>query len=323
MPRMISIKDLTADVRSGMGYSALCRKYRLSRERLEEFLQKLVDKGLLKESDIAGIAPFAPTAVLDAPPPVVPTPRTSEASAATPHSHKAAARPVGGRRYTIAEFVKATEQKDRKQGLFELEGDRVLEINLNGRVWTKMGSMVAYMGNIKFTREGVLEHGMGKLLKRTVSGEGTKLTKAEGEGTLYLADSGKKISILKLDNDSIYVNGNDVLAFEDSIEWDIKLMRKISSLLAGGLTNIRLEGSGMVAITTHHQPLTLQVTSDKPVVTDPNATVAWSGSLEPQLKADVSIKTFFGRGSGESIQMQFQGNGFVVIQPCEEVYFQG
>ena len=29
------------------------------------------------------------------------------------------------------------------------------------------------------------------------------------------------------------------------------------------------------------------------------------------------------RGSGESIQMLFRGDGFVVIQPKEEVYFQG
>lgn len=323
MPRRISINDLTADVRSGMGYSALCRKYRVSRERLEEFLQKLVDKGHLKESDIVGIAPSAPTAVLSVPPPVVPTSSSPEAPAVTRRPIKAAARSVAGRRYSIAEFVKATEQKERKEGLFELEGDRLLEVNLDGRVWTKMGSMIAYVGDIKFTREGALEHGVAKLLKKTVSGEGTSLTKAEGKGTLYLADSGKKISILNLESDSIYVNGNDVLAFEDSIEWDIKLMKKISSILAGGLTNIRLEGTGMVAITTHHQPLTLQVTSDKPVITDPNATVAWSGSLEPQLKTDISIRTFFGRGSGESIQMLFQGNGFVVIQPFEEVYLQG
>ena len=59
------------------------------------------------------------------------------------------------------------------------------------------------------------------------------------------------------------------------------------------------------------------------VRTDPNATVAWSGSLSPGFKTDVSLKTFFGRGSGESIQMLFEGDGFVVIQPYEEVYFQG
>jgi len=69
--------------------------------------------------------------------------------------------------------------------------------------------------------------------------------------------------------------------------------------------------------------MTLRVTPSSPVVTDPNATVAWSGSLTPDFKTDISFKPFLGRGSGESIQMLFQGDGFVVIQPCEEVYFQG
>ena len=225
-------------------------------------------------------------------------------------------------RYSIDDFVSRTAQKDRGQGLFELESDRMLEINLDGLVWTKMGSMVAYLGNIKFTREGVFEHGVKKLLKRAVTGEGTTLTKAEGQGTLYLADSGKKITILKLNGESICVNGNDLLAFEGDIDWDIKMIKKITGMLAGGLFNVKLSGSGMIALTTHHDPLTLEVSRNRPIVTDPNATVAWSGSLAPELKTDISFKTFMGRGSGESVQMKFQGQGFVVIQPCEEVYFQ-
>lgn len=225
-------------------------------------------------------------------------------------------------RYTLDEFVKTTRQKDHGDGLFELESDRLLEVNLEGQVWTKMGSMVAYAGDVKFTREGVLEHGIGKMLKRSLTGEGTRLTKAEGRGRVYLADEGKKVSILNLQGETIYVNGNDILAFQDGINWDIKLMRKIAGVMAGGLFNVRLSGHGMVAITTHYDPLTLQVTPGTPVSTDPNATVVWSGTLEPEFKTDISFKTFFGRGSGESIQMFFRGNGFVVIQPQEEVYFQ-
>lgn len=225
-------------------------------------------------------------------------------------------------RYTIADFVQSTGQKERGEGLFELESERMLEINLNGRVWTKMGSMVAYTGDVKFTREGVLEHGIGKMLKRAVSGEGARLTKAEGAGRIYLADEGKKVSILHLQNETMFVNGNDVLAFEESIEWDIKMMRRIAGMMAGGLFNMRFSGTGMIAITTHYDPLTLRVTPEAPVFTDPNATVAWPGNLQPELKTDVSFKTFLGRGSGESIQMRFQGDGFVVIQPQEEVYFQ-
>ncbi len=226
-------------------------------------------------------------------------------------------------RYTVEEFVAATEQKEQGRGFFELESARMLEVNLDGLVWTRMGSMVAYTGDIHFEREGVLEHGVGKLLKRTFSGEGAKLTKATGKGRLYLADSGKKVSILNLRGETLFVNGNDLLAFDEHVEWDIKLIRKIAGMLSGGLFNVRLSGSGLIAITSHYDPLTLRVTPGSPVMTDPNATVAWSGSLSPEFKTDISMKTFLGRGSGESIQMLFQGEGFVVIQPQEEVYFQG
>ena len=225
-------------------------------------------------------------------------------------------------RYSIDEFVETTGQRDLGEGMFELERDRLLEVNLDGRVWTKKGSMVAYLGDVKFIREGVLEHGLGKLVKKAVTGEGMSLTKVEGTGKVYLADEGKKISIINLDDQSIYVNGNDLLAFEDSIRWDIKMLRKVAGIMAGGLFNVKLEGTGMIAITTYYDPLTLKVTPDQPVFTDPNATVAWSGSLSPEIKTDISLKTLVGRGSGESLQMAFRGVGFVVIQPYEEVYFQ-
>jgi len=221
-------------------------------------------------------------------------------------------------RYTLEEFVAQTQQQDRGEGLFELESARMLEVNLNGSVWTKRGSMVSYLGNMKFTRERILEKGIGRMLKKAISGEGAQLTKAEGRGKLYLADQGKKIQILNLQNEAIYINGNDLLAFEPQIDWDIKMMRKVTAMMAGGLFNVKLSGTGLIAITTHYDPLTLVVTPDCPVFTDPNATVAWSESLSPEFKTDVSLKTFLGRSSGESIQMKFQGNGFVVIQPYEE-----
>lgn len=224
--------------------------------------------------------------------------------------------------YSLSDFVAKTSEKSAEVHAFELESDRMLEVNLDGMVWTKMGSMIAYNGDIKFTREGILEHGIGKFLKKTFSGEGVNLTKAEGQGNLYLADAGKKVTILDLQGESIVVNGNDVMAFQDTVKWDIKMMKRITGMMAGGLFNIKLEGEGMIAITTHYDPLTLKVTPDMPITTDPNATVAWSSNLQPEFKTDISLKTFFGRGSGESIQMLFQGEGFVVVQPYEEIYFQ-
>jgi uncharacterized protein (AIM24 family) len=210
-------------------------------------------------------------------------------------------------------------EKAPGQGVFELERDHLLGVNLRGVVWTRTGSMVTYTGNVRFTREEALEHGLGKSIKISLAGEGVSLIKAEGVGKLYLADKGKKVSVLKLEKDSICVNFNDILAIEDSIIWDIRMMRKFSGVTENEIYNVKLEGTGIVAITTHHEPLVFRVTRERPIFTDLSATVAWTGNLEPEVKSDISLKTIVGRSTGESVQMVFRGEGFVVVQPYEEI----
>ncbi|HOW13335.1 AIM24 family protein [Methanosarcina sp.] len=221
--------------------------------------------------------------------------------------------------YLLEDFIRSNGERAPGQGVFELEKEHLLGVNLRGVVWTKMGSMAAYTGNIRFTREGTLEHGLGKMVKISMGGEGVNLIKAEGVGKLYLADKGKKVSVLKLEKDSICVNFNDILAIEDSISWDIRMMRKFSGVTENDIYNVKLEGTGIVAITTNHEPLTFRVTRERPIFTDPNTTVAWTGSLEPEVKSDLSLKTSVGRSTGESVQMVFRGEGFVIVQPYEEI----
>jgi len=223
-------------------------------------------------------------------------------------------------KYSIDEFVNKNAQDVQADSLFELENPYLLEVNLKQRAWAKIGTMIAYVGSVKFSRESVMKQGMKKFLKKMVSGEGTTLMRMEGQGRIYLADEGKKVQILQLAGDTIFVNGNDLLAFEEGIEWDIKMMKRASSMLAGGLFNVELSGNGLIAITTHYDPLTLRVEPGQPIFTDPNATVAWSGTLAPEIVTDISFKTFIGKGSGESIQLKFDGDGWVVLQPFEETY---
>ncbi len=220
--------------------------------------------------------------------------------------------------YSLNDFVTETSERDNPGHDFELESTKMLEINLNGRVWTKLGSMIAYRGSVKFIREGMLEGGIGKAFMKALSGEVTPLTKVEGTGKVYVADAGKDISVLRLENTSINVSGNDLLAFQDSVKYSVTMHKKVSGMLSGGLFSVRLEGSGLVAITTHGRPLTLMVTPHDPVMTDPNSTVAWSANLSPELKTDITMKALLGRGGGETFQMMFQGDGFVVVQPFEE-----
>lgn len=224
---------------------------------------------------------------------------------------------------TLNEFLASSKEKDLTGDPFELESPHMLEVRVDGLVWAKAGAMIARKGNIKFTRQGLLEKGLGGLLKQTLTGEGMQLMKIEGQGRAYLADSGKKITLLRLAGESIFVNGNDVLATEATITSDITMMRKMAGMMAGGLFNVKLSGHGLVAITAHYEPLTLPVSAATgPVFTDPNATVAWSGGLSPEIVTDISLRTLIGRGSGESIQLKFAGEGWVVVQPYEEVVFQ-
>jgi uncharacterized protein (AIM24 family) len=224
---------------------------------------------------------------------------------------------------TLQEFIANTKERDMSGDAFELESSHLLEARVDGLILAKAGAMVARKGDIKFTRQGIMEQGLGNLLKKAVSGEGMTLMKVEGRGRVYLADVGKKITLLRLQGESIFVNGNDVLATESTIGNEIKMMRKAAGMISGGLFNVKLSGHGLVAITSHYEPLTLPVSaSTGPVYTDPNATVAWSGGLSPEIVTDIGLKTLIGRGSGESIQLKFAGEGWVVVQPYEEVYFQ-
>lgn len=197
-------------------------------------------------------------------------------------------------------------------GAFQLENRKTLEIKVDGAVWAKAGSMVAYRGGLSFKRTS---GGAAKWLKKALTGEGSRTMRVEGRGLLYLADQGKEIHVLALGaGEALSVNGNDVLAFEESVTWDITMMKRAAGMLGGGLFNMRLEGPGLIAFGTHGKPLVLQT----PAVTDPQATVAWSAALSPDLKTDLTLGAFIGRTAGETFQMDFsQPGGFVVVQPYE------
>lgn len=222
--------------------------------------------------------------------------------------------------HTIKDFIAAHADQERNAGLFEIENKSTLQINLRGMVYSKAGAMIAYRGDIKFSRKSALEDGLGKMFKKAFTGEGMTLMKMEGQGRIYLADRGKRVHVLQLQDESICVNGNDMLALESSLDSDITMIKSIAGMMAGGLFNVRISGTGLTAITTHGEPLLLPVSrATGDVFTDPNATVAWSGNLSPDMRTDISLGTLFGRASGESVQMRFSGEGWVLVQPYEEI----
>jgi len=199
---------------------------------------------------------------------------------------------------------------------FQLENSYTLDVTVDDDVMAKAGSMVAYTGDLSFTGRASAEGGITGFLKEAASGEGTPVMTVEGDGHVYLADSQKKVQVLELgDDDAITVNGEDVLAFESRVSYEISTIDSLAGSLAGGFTNVFLQGPGYVAITTHGDPIVLE----PPVATDPSATVAWS-KTSPNVQVNRSLSDMVGQESGERYQMNFEGpDGFVVVQPYEEL----
>jgi uncharacterized protein (AIM24 family) len=133
--------------------------------------------------------------------------------------------------------------------------------------------MVAYQGDVRFANKG--SGGLGKMFKAAVTGEGVDMMQCTGQGDLFLADFGAEVQILYLENDSISVNGNNVLAFSDSIAWDIHRIQARGAAMTGGLYNVSLRGTGFVAITTKGDPVALDVAS-APTFGDAQAVVMWT-----------------------------------------------
>jgi uncharacterized protein (AIM24 family) len=197
-------------------------------------------------------------------------------------------------------------------GRFTLQNSSMLKVRLEGdQTQAKVGSMVAYQGEIRFEYQS---GGLGRLFKKAVTGEGVKLMTAAGTGDLFLAHDKRKIMILDLENERMTVNGDNVLAIEPGIDWDIHRVEG-AGRLSGGLFNVVLHGTGKVAVTSDGEPVLLD--TSRPTFADPESAVAWSGNVRTGIKSDVSFKTFTGRGSGESFQMSFEGPGWVLIQPSE------
>ena len=198
---------------------------------------------------------------------------------------------------------------------FTMQGPRLLKVELSETsVMAKNGAMVAYQGEVSFEHKG---GGLGRLLKKAATGESLRLMQARGTGELFLASQAMLVHVLRLEQESITVNGENILAFEADIDWDVTRVKGgTAGVLAGGLFNIHLSGTGLVALVSDGEPVKLDV-GGAPTFADPQAAIAWSGGVNTTLKTEVQAKTLIGMGSGESFQLGLSGQGWVLVQPSE------
>ena len=66
-----------------------------------------------------------------------------------------------------------------------LQNPRMLKVRLDGEVLARQGAMVAYQGQVEFAYEGA--GGVGRFLKKALTGEGVPLMRCRGKGDVFLA----------------------------------------------------------------------------------------------------------------------------------------
>jgi uncharacterized protein (AIM24 family) len=218
---------------------------------------------------------------------------------------------------TLSEFVASQQQREDSDATFVRETPEMLEVNLDGRTLAKTGSMIAYTGDVRFQLESAFAGGFKKAALKQVMHTRVPSMNMEGKGRVYLADNEQKVAIFDLADQTMMVSGNHILAMEPGVDWDLQMYGGYKFFGASGVFNLEVRGPGCVALNTDGEPLVLQVEPGQPIYTDPDATVCWSGNLEPTVHADISIKSVYFNRSGERAQYCFEGTGWVVIQPME------
>ena len=203
----------------------------------------------------------------------------------------------------------------------------------NDYIFTKAGAFIGGecrgAKNFKFTKvmlgpqNSVGRAILGQLARR-VTGENLPLMKVEfsGDSVTYYADKQQHVVVYHLNHgESIYVESENLLAFSNHCEYDVRFLGQ-GIISQKGLFTSRLTGNGpnaYVAVLVDGNPIVLSnVDNGNTIEVDPDAVVCWIGG-DPSFKLDVSWRNLIGQHSGESYMFEWNGNNktTVIIQPNE------
>ena len=221
---------------------------------------------------------------------------------------------------------------------FETINELTLKVTCTGNdvLFTKAGAFIAgnNYGNKNYRFEKVLlgpQNNIGQALlgqiARRVTGENFPLMKVNlnGDSVTYYASYGQHVVIYHLEHgETISVESENILAFTQDCDYSVRFIG-VGVLSQKGLATSTLTARGSnayVAVLSDGNPIALSnITSGDTISVDPDAVICWvgNGHCDPQVKADVSWKTFIGQASGESYQFEWPGNAgvTVIIQPSE------
>ncbi|ALS37540.1 uncharacterized protein (TIGR00266 family) [Enterococcus rotai] len=198
-----------------------------------------------------------------------------------------------------------------------------VDLRTGESIQLESGAMVYHNGEINF--EGKMnsngKSGLGgaiRALGRSMSsGESFFITKASG-----LTDTAKvalapatpgAIKELQVGSEHWRLNTGAFLACDASVSYNMKRQKLSGAIFGGtgGLFVMETSGSGSLLINSYGDIVEIHLDGTKPFVVDNQHVVAWSESLDYNIKVASGI---FGFTTGEGVVNEFHGTGTIMIQ---------
>ncbi|MEU6012996.1 TerD family protein [Streptomyces sp. NPDC047515] len=181
-------------------------------------------------------------------------------------------------------------------------------------VLARQGSMVMYQGKVDFGYKGA---GFAGRIVGHATGQEMQLMRCTGRGQVFLAEDSAHLHPIELQGDSICVSAERVLAFDESLQYEVRRIEG-HGIPGGALFTMLFQGTGTVVVMTHGTPVVLPVTPT--TFADSDAIVAWSAASQVIVSSQVRLRyNAYPGHSGESVNLQFRGapGNFIVVQPYE------
>jgi uncharacterized protein (AIM24 family) len=185
-------------------------------------------------------------------------------------------------------------------------------MDVRGDLFIQKGKMIAYYGNLRF--ESVSAGAYDALIRQSFNSPvyANDFAIVSGRGKLILGDRGYNIASFDLEDGNLTVRSTNVLGFDSSLVCQ-------ESTVPGYLT---LLGTGKFLASSNGPVHFLE----PPVRVDEEALLGWADMPSPSYRYDFGyLRGTFGmarsfarrRSSGEEKQLDFTGQGTVLIQSSE------
>ena len=235
--------------------------------------------------------------------------------------------------------------------VFEKINSKVVKVDVGqaGGVVARKGAMLFYTGQIQFSPHQIPGAGgmpglggMGAIAGmagRMMRGEHEATMMAQGHGQVHYGFGGLAVHVIDMpQGGTVTADASRTLGYTAGLQASIVSMTSqgnggggrggglmgalrgaaTGAMTGDGMFTTQLQGMGSVVLLAHGEVLEIQVGGQYPVVVDPQAFVGTFGNVQTQLKSTAGWRDAVGRGAGEAMQLQCQGQGTVFVQASEE-----